>query len=251
MDINQTLKKVGLDEKQAAVYAVALALGEAGMTELAKKAALKRPTVYLIVDELIIMGLLSETRKGKRKVYSAVHPRRLQEITRSREKQIGDVLPELVALYNTPKNKPKIQMFEGEEAIKQLYAEFLNSIETNKEVADFVNLQAFKDSFPELYNDFVKVYSELKSAKIRELYYDSEAAKIWVKEKKELKITRCKTRILPFQYEMGATDFFIFENKVLLFVFSEDFLVISIESKDIAKSFKGLFEAAWRTGQDV
>jgi sugar-specific transcriptional regulator TrmB len=71
MDIVTTLQKLGLTEKQATVYMAMLELGEAGMTKIAKKANLKRPTVYLIIDELNLLGLAGEILKGKKKFYSA------------------------------------------------------------------------------------------------------------------------------------------------------------------------------------
>ena len=104
------------------------------------------------------------------------------------------------------------------------------------------------DSF---YQDFEKTYAHLQHARVRELYFDSEAVRQWVKDKWRLKAVKCQTRVLPFNYDLGATDFFIFSDKIFLFVFGDDLFVTIVESHDIAKSFQGLFEAAWRTGQEV
>src|SRR3989338_5621069 len=98
MDTVPILKQMGLSEKQAEVYLSLLELGESPMTKIARKANLKRPTVYLIIDELMVLGLCSEIVKGKKKVYSATHPRRLVEITHFRNKQAEKILPELVAV---------------------------------------------------------------------------------------------------------------------------------------------------------
>jgi len=164
MDLSKTLKKVGLNEKQAAVYSAALALGETSITELAKKAELKRPTTYLIVEELQVLGLLSETTQGKRRILSAIHPRRLQEIARSREKQIEEVLPELVALYNTPKTKPKIQVFEGEAGIKSVYRDVLEEIKDIDEILFISNLTAVSERVPDIFKEFVEVLLKLKNS---------------------------------------------------------------------------------------
>jgi len=245
MDINQILKKAGLSEKQTAVYAASLALGEAGMTDLAKKAALKRPTAYLIIDELMRMGLVSETTKGKRKIYSAVHPRRLQEITRSREKQVEDVLPELVALYNTPKTKPKIQVFEGEEGIKSVYREVLEEIKDINEIFFISNLTAVFKRVPNIFQEFNEILLKLKNTKIRELNYDDEAGRDWAEKIKKSSYKNHEVRLIDQKFSFGTTDNFIFKNKLLIFSLQKDIFVIIIESEEIVKTFKAIFEIAW------
>ena len=46
------LEKTGLTENEAKVYLAALELGETTVIRLAKKAGIKRPTTYLVVDSL-------------------------------------------------------------------------------------------------------------------------------------------------------------------------------------------------------
>ena len=50
------LQNVGLDEKTAKVYMAVLALGTSSVKTIAEKAELKRPTVYLHLDELMQKG---------------------------------------------------------------------------------------------------------------------------------------------------------------------------------------------------
>src|SRR5438105_1212652 len=115
--MEKAIEKLGLSDKETKVYLAALSLGEASVTDLARQAALKRSTVHLAIGELIMLGLLSETKKNKRRIISAVHPRRLLELARFRANQVEDMLPELLAVYNAPKEKPKIQVFEGIEGV--------------------------------------------------------------------------------------------------------------------------------------
>lgn len=54
---------------------------------------------------------------------------------RARERSIASALPEPIAPYNAPKEKPKIQVFEGEDGMKLLYKELcesLNNIESEE-----------------------------------------------------------------------------------------------------------------------
>ncbi|MFH1142762.1 MAG: helix-turn-helix domain-containing protein [Candidatus Uhrbacteria bacterium] len=249
MDIKEALKKLGLDQKQTAVYLAALELGEAAMTELAKKAEQKRPTTYLAVEELQTQGLLSETKKGRRKVYSPVHPRRLVEIMRSREQQISDALPELLAIYNTPKSKPKIQVFEGLEGIKSLYRELYQSLSKKEEALWFTRIDTIREHIPEAETEYIKMLKRLDNPKIRELNYGNKEGKQWLKESKSFRGKNHQIRILPTDFEFGASDNLIFGNKLVTFSLKGDVFVIVIESEEIVKTYRALFEWAWLQGK--
>ncbi|MBI5733705.1 MAG: hypothetical protein HY973_02045 [Candidatus Kerfeldbacteria bacterium] len=51
------LQQFGLTEKESALYLAALELGSAFISDLARKSQLKRPTTYLVVNQLEVMGL--------------------------------------------------------------------------------------------------------------------------------------------------------------------------------------------------
>ncbi len=77
--LNQ-LKKLGLSEKEARLYLVALETGPTTIAKLAQKSGVKRGTIYEFLDEMIEKGLLEITITGKRKLYSGVEPKKLQKV---------------------------------------------------------------------------------------------------------------------------------------------------------------------------
>lgn len=241
-------KKLGLTENQAKVYLAALELGLSSMTELSQKSNLKRPTAYLIVEELMILGLLAQTKTGKRKVYSAIHPRRLVEIARNKGRQIGEVLPELVALHNAEKEKPKIQVFEGYDGVMHVYEEVYEALNAKEEALWFTNIEPL-ESFPESTASYLKMISRIKNPKIRELNLDNEAGRRWSKRVAKFQGKNHFVRLLPAKYEFGMTDFLIFQNKVCLFSLKKNIFVTVIESEDIAKSERAMFNWAWKMGK--
>ena len=251
MDLQQTIKQVGLSENQAKVYLSALELGETSMTELAKKAVLKRPTTYLVVDELILLGLLSETKKGKRRIFSAVHPRRLLQIAKFREKQIEESLPELVAIYGEPKEKPKMQMFEGINGVRLMYQEIFQWLNKKEEILAFADIGNLRKYIPEALIEFKQLLRSLRDPKIRELNYGDEEGKKWSEETKKLRGKNHHVRILPTDFEFGASDNFIFGNKLVIFSLKKDIFVIIIESEDIAKTYRAMFEWVWKQGKEA
>lgn len=59
MEIADVLQKIGLQQKESAVYLALLELGTADVSGIAKKAGIKRPTCYLVLDDLKNRGLVS------------------------------------------------------------------------------------------------------------------------------------------------------------------------------------------------
>ena len=77
MELQTVIEKIGLSKKQTDIYLALLELSEATITDIARTATMKRPTTYLIINELEMLGLVSSIKKGKKKFYSPAHPRRL------------------------------------------------------------------------------------------------------------------------------------------------------------------------------
>lgn len=243
-----TLQKIGLSEKQSAVYLAALELGEATITDIARKAELKRPTVYLIIEELEIMGLVATIRKGARRIYMAQHPQRLLEILHSRERQVAEGLPDLIALYNTPKDKPKIQVFEGKAGVELIYNEMFSALGQKQEALFFTDVEMLLAKFPDALRDYQERLREIRNPRVRDLHFSNPAGLAWAGEMEKFMTgnTHYAVRLLPLDYEIGTTDNLIFGSKFVIFSHTKDIFVILIDSEEIAKTYRILFECAWK-----
>ena len=245
MDPVQTLKQLGLSKKQAQIYLALLELGESPMTAIARKANLKRPTVYLIMDELIILGLCSEVTKGKKKFYSATHPRRLMEITHFRNEQAKKLLPELVALQSTAE-KPVVRMLEGLEGLHTAYEEAFDSLNNKEEGFWIGNTGLLQEKFPEVLRFYNKTLAKLHNPKIREIIHGGEKSRQWVQEMLKSKPSKnYSAKYVGDKYFFGNTDQLIVGNKVITFALGKEIFVLIVESKDIADTQRGIFEMAW------
>lgn len=244
MDTVTTLQKLGLTQKQASVYMAMLELGEAPMTDIAKKANLKRPTVYLMIDELNLLGLAGEITKGKKKFYSAVHPKRFAELAKFRAEQADKILPELVALQKTS-NKPKVRMLEGLKGAETAYQEALELMNANKEGLTFGNISLLKENFPEVLKIYNQILKKLRNPNIREIIYGGQESEEWVDEMNARKIKSYEARYLDQGFAFGKTDQLIVGDKVMIFSLGKEMFVTIIESKEIADTQRVLFELAW------
>lgn len=253
LDFLAVLKNTGLSEKEAQVYLALLALGQASVTEVARRANLKRPTVYLALAELELLGLVSTTKKGKRTVYSAAHPRRLGEMARLRSSRVEEVLPQLLALSSVAGSKPTIQVFEGEKGVDLVYRDLYESLGRKEEVLFFADTTYLQERFPAALVNYKKVMRTLSRPRVRELNLDNEAGRAWAADMTRLMRgnPHYGHRLLPATFALGATDTMIFGSTVALFCFSKEIFVVTIESAEIANTLRALFEWAWKSGKKV
>ena len=70
MNLEDILTKVGLDEKEAKIYVALLDLGSEKVHEIAKKAGVKRPTAYVVLEQLYAKNFVIKTYHQRRAFYS-------------------------------------------------------------------------------------------------------------------------------------------------------------------------------------
>jgi sugar-specific transcriptional regulator TrmB len=242
------LTAIGLTEKQATVYAALLELGEAKMTHIARHSKLKRPTVYLVIEELLQLALVSMVEKGKKKIYSAVHPNRIKELLDSRKRQYEEMLPNLLARYGSIRGKPKVQMLEGMNGIKQAYQEAYSLLTEGKnEGLWFGNISFLLEHFPLVIKEYDRVLDSLKTYRIRELIIGGAESKAWVEKIQQHQKPNHHIRYLNDEGKCGITDQLIIGNKIMLFSMNKELFTLIIESQEIAKTQRFLFDAIWKT----
>ena len=79
MDLNKILENNGLSEKEAKVYLTLLELKEALPSSISRRSGIKRPTTYVVLDQLQKKGLVSYVKKGKWQYFQAINPHSLLE----------------------------------------------------------------------------------------------------------------------------------------------------------------------------
>ncbi|MDD5464143.1 MAG: helix-turn-helix domain-containing protein, partial [Candidatus Moranbacteria bacterium] len=109
--LNQ-LQKLGLSQKEARLYLVALETGPSTVAKLAQKSGLKRGTIYEFLGEMLEKGLLEVNILGKRKLYAGVEPKKLHKIIDRQKEILESLLPNLSLLSSNSSTKPKIKLFE-------------------------------------------------------------------------------------------------------------------------------------------
>lgn len=245
----EQLQKLGLTLKEASLYLVTLEMGEASpVSTLAKKASINRTTAYDILESLVKRGLIvTSDHKGFR-TYRAQAPQKL--VTHLKEEseryarlsaEAEKILPELSTHYHALSDRPRIYFYEGEEGLVRVYEETLTS---HEEIRAFANAQVNQD----LLGWYFPKYYERRAAKkipIRGLLMDTPVDRALHKiDKTHLR----ESRILPKSKLDFTPEVNFFDDKIMIADWKEK-LGIIIESREITKLFKQVFELAWEAAE--
>jgi len=232
------LDSLNITEPQAQVYLAALELGEASMADLSKKSGVKRTSIYNFISELKGKQLIVETRKRKRTVYSAVHPEQFVEIEKARLKEVERALPELLAIQNQSKTKPRVTFYEGVVGIKEVYADTL------KDKQPIVGWSDFEHMAKILGVEYFDVYPAERARRnitFKTILRDTPIAREL--SKKDIRYLR-ESKYMDS--EDLKTEINIYGNKVALISFqSRPPFVVLIEDHDLATTLRVIWKKLW------
>ncbi len=244
----ETLIKLGLTKKEAAVYLTCMELGIASaVSVIAKKAGINRTTAYDILNNLVEKGIVISRMKDDHSYYEALPPAKLvahlkeqSEKFNRMAKEATTLLPELETHYRVS-GRPKVYFYEGEEGLLRVYEETLTSKE---EILAYASIQANQKAVPWYFPNYYKRRAA-KGISIRGLVPDSpEGRERHLLDKEELR----KSRLLPLDKLNFTTEVNFFDNKMMIADWQEK-LGIIIESPEIVKVFKQTFELAWEAAE--
>lgn len=246
MNIVEILEKVGLNRKEANIYLALLQLGQASVFNIAKKAGLKRPTVYLILDSLVNKGLASLVKTPKATLYSAAPPKKLLHQLKESENNLQKILPDLESIYNLTPNKPRIRVFEGVEGLKSIYSEIIESLSLDREILCYGTIDHLYrpgSEYKNITNSWLKKAGS-KNYRIREILNRSLHSSAYLKTKKNTNPNH-KVRFVK-QGVIFECDNIIYGNKIALFSVEKDIFVTVIESSQITETYRRVFDFIWQ-----
>lgn len=241
-----TIESAGLSATEAKIYGALMEIKEGTMSELAKQAGIKRSSGYNSIGKLENWGLVSKINRGKRIFYSAVHPRRLLQIATLRQKDIEDNLGRMIGAYYGEGEKPQIQMFEGIQAVRDVYHEALGRLKYGEEICIFTNIGAVLQAFPEVPAEFKRIIGSFAyTSHVRELAFGDASGYEYAKSVHPPKGKQYQIRLTPPEIPFGNNEQFIFEDKIIYFSLQKNIFVVVIENKDLVLTQKAMFDLAW------
>lgn len=244
MEIKEALSQFGLNDREIKVYLCLLSNPGLTAYNLSQKTGIIRQTAYEIIDSLISKGIVSHAVKSGVKYFEAANPSKFKRILEEKSKIMDSVLPMLEKMQNTNLAKPKVEMYEGVEGLKSIYADIIKT--KPSELLEYGNAENFSNVL-KLY--FIENYiakrvdSRIKVRVIIEK--DKKTEDISKSNKKLLR----ESRYLQDLSQIKTLNY-VYNNKVAIVTFSEEPIGLIIENKDVASAQKVLFEILWRNAKN-
>jgi sugar-specific transcriptional regulator TrmB len=238
MELTNVLQHLGLHEKEAKVYLALLQMGTASVPSISIKAGTKRPTTYLILEELRMKGLVTLLPKRIKALYTAESPYKLLEEQREKEETIRHNMPELMAIYNSKKEKPKVVYYQGEDNIIKLYSQIFKE----REILFYGSISSISPTVYEKIKKYLEVIQK-ENLNVREILQADEKS---IEFGKENSSENHKIKIASKNF-IFPTDNIIFGNKVAIITYKDTPMAVVIESSDVAATYKSMFEIAWNS----
>jgi sugar-specific transcriptional regulator TrmB len=245
-ELEITLEQIGLNEREAKVYLAALELGESTVLPISKKCGIKRTYCYDILTDLQKRGLVAFYEKNGRRRYFAEDPKKLENLLREKLNSFKSVLPDLQAIFNRPNEKPRVRFYEGTEGLKQIYEETL-SLKPEDEMLAFGQATLIHQLFGD---EWVENYLERRKKRRifqRAIVEDSPLARAHQKNDEN---ENRETILIPQDQFPFANEINIFGNKISIVSF-EDQIGVVIESQNVAKTQRSIFELSWRGAKSL
>lgn len=236
MDLENTLKGIGLDYKEIKVYLAVLELGQSTVTPISKKSSFKRTYCYDILEDLKKKKLVDYIEKNGRRHYFAEDPK---EIGEQLEKKLTDfqvLLPELRSIYNQPAVKPKVRYFEGQEGIIEIYKDAQNT----KVLLAIGSINSIYESIGQIFDEHIDklVKNEVNVCEL--LAHEGKSPEYLKRYTYPLQ----EARYLPKNVKI-STDMMLFDNKLAMISYDEEMHAVVIESSSIVNTMKTIFELLW------
>lgn len=235
------LEKLGLNRNEARVYLGILKKGQANASDLVKIVGVHRNIVYDNLEKLMDKGLVSYVNEGGKRKFIAEKPQAIIEFLESKQKDIDkkietarEFMPRINKMLNESKSKQEVSVSRGAAGLKKVLSDIVQAPTSWSIGITNNSVEILGETYWKNYN------LKKKESKTTEwLLWNSDFKNTVIGDNK-----RSKHRILPKELDQ-VTETIMYSDKVAIFVFSLEPIVIVIENKEIFDMFRNHFDFLW------
>jgi sugar-specific transcriptional regulator TrmB len=240
IDISK-LKSAGLTDNEAKIYSSLLEMGPRPAGTISRRTGLHRRVIYDATDRLIKKGLIGYVIENGKKIFKASNPNKFLEIIREKENEINDILPSMMDVFNSSKEKQREDtlFFRGKEGLKAVFEDQLS------EKKEILIIGASSIAYEGLQFYFHWFDKKRASEKIKaKIIFNKEV------EGKHPKIPLSEIRYLPEEYS-SPVAVNIYGDKVAIILWNkQNPFAVLIKQKEIADGYRKHFEMIWKSAHD-
>jgi sugar-specific transcriptional regulator TrmB len=235
---------LGVTEKEQDLFLQLLQLGAQPASVIAKKVGVPRSTAYLFLENIKSSGLVQVFEHKGIKYFKSISPKEIPTLLQEKESRIQkakndfqEYLPQLEKMESTFSITPKVQFYEGKDAIRKMY----KKIFYEKETLAFANIQKISKISPENIS-IISEHIQRNEGRAKELLSDSKTAREY---KKKYQSPFHEIKILS-KGEGFSSDMIIGKDTLYLFSYGENEITgTEIFNPDLAHSHRVLFMELW------
>ncbi|MDO8564662.1 MAG: helix-turn-helix domain-containing protein [bacterium] len=239
MSLTKTLQEYGLKEKHVRVYVACLELGSGSILKISQKAALPRSTTEVILNSLQEKGFVSSFKKKNAKYFSTEDPKRIVAGAKAKAELLEKALPEFREVYARSNIIPTVRFYHGKEGMKTMLREIISDTEAKELIA----FSSVDDIFELLGKEFYTFVQKRVKRGLPSRVILRETDKAWERIARGTSELR-QVRLIPPSYEHHGL-IYVWGNKVAMVSLKHEWVVLIIESAELAQAQKTLFDALW------
>lgn len=226
------LTSIGLNKQEAEIYLHLNKEKNQTASRIAEQTRINRSVVYGILDSLVNKGLVNYILINGVKRFSSTKPEALVEFMKEKEAALKRILPQLKSLKSDEYDIVNVEVFRG---VNGGLAVMKDIIKNCNEYVAFGEDTSFQRIMGTLAKQYVR---QLNERKIKERLLVPEGQKVLISKNTEL-------RYLPKNMQIPSITT-VYGNKVALAIFQKPYYAIVIESKELAHTYRSLFELLWK-----
>jgi sugar-specific transcriptional regulator TrmB len=235
----QQLEMLGLRDKEARLYLAALTSKPFTVASIASKSGIKRPTCYIILDELTKRGLISIIPKAKKRLYKAEPPEALIRQAKRTLSYAESFVPSLRDLFKEGKETSIVKYYYGQNGIRNIYEDALvcsnktmHYIGSSGPLVEMAGDDFMRDFVGRRIKKGIKVWTiRMRNTEIAdEIYASNDALR--------------EIRFAPKDIYIPSTVF-AYGNKVAIISTAKSNFGIIIENNEFHQTVLGLFKGLW------
>jgi sugar-specific transcriptional regulator TrmB len=227
----EILEKLGFEDKEERIYLSLLKRGKSTASEISEDSGVERTLCYSILQKLIDKAVVSYVVENNVKYFFAAPPQKLLEDLEEKRQELKDSLPKLEELMKTKSEKASAKIYRGKEGIKTILKDIIKEKEN---YLVFGEEGRFQKLLPIESEQFMR---KIENAKIKEKVLVRKGEKI-------VKSKNSQFRYVPEDY-LSPTSTVVYGDKVAILIWSEPLLVVLVENKDVADSYRSYFSLLW------
>ena len=242
----QTLQQIGLKEKEAGVYLALLSLESITAYQVAQHCEVKKPTVYVILEELRQKGLVLKVPHAKKALYAARDIGEFLEEQKRKLRAVEAIMPQLQALGGA--SGPNVYFFTGLRGCAEALEFKFDAMRGKTFHSFYGSLMGGNPEIMKLYTAWDKraIASDMSFELImpedaKNKYY-KDIADLAVAEPEAIRIQYLKNYLYPPNISVEiAEDFVRIDDE-------RNLQVTIVDDKSAADAFRSIFQIVWEKG---